>query len=104
MGGRPGRLAVKVTAAGLRAAAIQASGLIGKLTSATSRVPSRCSRRMRPRVIVLAPAGASTARICRWVAARQWITDALARLDDVIRKIRDHLFGSWRSGGAVGSP
>ncbi len=36
--------------------------------------------------------------------ARQRITDALARLDDVIREIRDHLFGSRRSGGAVGSP
>ncbi len=32
--------------------------------------------------------------------ARQRITDALARLDDVIHEIRDHLFRSRRSGGA----
>ena len=31
--------------------------------------------------------------------ARQRITDALARLDEVIHEIRDHLFRSRRSGG-----
>jgi anti-anti-sigma factor len=36
--------------------------------------------------------------------ARQRITDALARLDDVIHEIRDHLFRSRRSGGAGDSP
>jgi PAS domain S-box-containing protein len=36
--------------------------------------------------------------------ARQRITDALARLDDVIHEIRDHLFRSRRSGGGGDSP
>ena len=35
--------------------------------------------------------------------ARQRITEALARLDEVIHEIRDHLFRSHRSGGAHGS-
>lgn len=36
--------------------------------------------------------------------ARQRITDALVRLDDVIHEIRDHLFRSRRSGGTGDSP
>ena len=35
--------------------------------------------------------------------ARQRITEALARLDEVIHEIRDHLFRSRRSGGSHGS-